>query len=209
VRVRERLRPADQRHGSQAPSPRCGLACQPGAAQPRARRAALRAEPAHLGARVGARDHPQLALHARRLRQARAAVSVVLRSRDRRWKVGENLAWGIGESSTPRSIVAAWMASAEHRKNILGRWTYGAVWTQADAPRPGLQRNGSRSCSTSAVATERWCGSSAGWPPRTPRTSPRGARPGDAGPLRFRFRPAARGSASKAERAKPSPTPSV
>jgi uncharacterized protein YkwD len=66
----------------------------------------------------------------------------VVRSRGRRWKVAENLAWGIGESSTPRSIVADWMASAEHRKNILGRWTYGAVWTQADAPRPGLQRNG-------------------------------------------------------------------
>jgi Cysteine-rich secretory protein family len=44
----------------------------------------------------------------------------VLRSRGRRWKVGENLAWGIGESSTPRSIVAAWMASAEHRRNISG-----------------------------------------------------------------------------------------
>jgi uncharacterized protein YkwD len=66
----------------------------------------------------------------------------VLRSRGRRWKVAENLAWGIGESSTPRSIVAGWMASAEHRNNILGAWTYGAVWTQGDAPRPGLQRNG-------------------------------------------------------------------
>jgi uncharacterized protein YkwD len=66
----------------------------------------------------------------------------VLRSQGRRWKVGENLAWGIGEASTPRSIVTAWMASAEHRKNILGAWTYGAVWTQRDAPQPGLQRNG-------------------------------------------------------------------
>jgi uncharacterized protein YkwD len=66
----------------------------------------------------------------------------VLRSGGRRWRVAENLAWGIGEASTPRSIVAGWMASAEHRRNILGPWTYGAVWTQGDAPRPGLQRNG-------------------------------------------------------------------
>jgi uncharacterized protein YkwD len=66
----------------------------------------------------------------------------VRRSRGRRWRVAENLAWGIGAASTPRSIVAGWMASPEHRENILGRWTYGAVWTQQDAPRPGLQRNG-------------------------------------------------------------------
>jgi uncharacterized protein YkwD len=66
----------------------------------------------------------------------------VRRSRGDRWRVAENLAWGVGDASTPRSIVAAWMASAEHRKNILGPWTYGAVWTQGDAPQPGLQRNG-------------------------------------------------------------------
>jgi uncharacterized protein YkwD len=35
------------------------------------------------------------------------------------WTVGENIAWGQGELSTPRSIVAAWMASPGHRKNIL------------------------------------------------------------------------------------------
>jgi uncharacterized protein YkwD len=34
------------------------------------------------------------------------------------------------------------MASPEHRNNILGGWTYGAVWTEPDAPRPGLQHNG-------------------------------------------------------------------
>jgi uncharacterized protein YkwD len=40
------------------------------------------------------------------------------------WAVGENIAWGQGELSTPRSIVAAWMASPGHRKNILtGEYT--------------------------------------------------------------------------------------
>ena len=40
------------------------------------------------------------------------------------WTVGENIAWGQGELSTPRSIVAAWMASPGHRKNILtGEYT--------------------------------------------------------------------------------------
>jgi uncharacterized protein YkwD len=36
-----------------------------------------------------------------------------------RWAVGENLAWGSGTQATPRSIVAAWMHSAGHRRNIL------------------------------------------------------------------------------------------
>src|SRR5215213_5035997 len=35
------------------------------------------------------------------------------------WTVGENIAWGQGNLSTPRSITAAWMASPGHRKNIL------------------------------------------------------------------------------------------
>ena len=32
---------------------------------------------------------------------------------------GENLAWGVGERSTPRAIVSAWLASPEHRANLL------------------------------------------------------------------------------------------
>jgi uncharacterized protein YkwD len=35
------------------------------------------------------------------------------------WRVGENLAWGTGSLSTPRSIVEAWMKSPEHRANLL------------------------------------------------------------------------------------------
>jgi uncharacterized protein YkwD len=65
----------------------------------------------------------------------------VLRSKTGRWKVAENLAWGTGPQSTPRAIVEGWMASPEHRANILGNWTSSAVWTQRDSPRPGMQPN--------------------------------------------------------------------
>jgi len=37
------------------------------------------------------------------------------------WTVGENIAWGSGARSTPRSIVSAWMHSPGHRHNILSR----------------------------------------------------------------------------------------
>lgn len=37
------------------------------------------------------------------------------------WMVGENLAWGSGTSGTPREIVAAWMRSPAHRRNMLNR----------------------------------------------------------------------------------------
>jgi uncharacterized protein YkwD len=39
----------------------------------------------------------------------------------RRYTIGENLGYGAGGSATPRAIVAAWMASAGHRSNILQR----------------------------------------------------------------------------------------
>jgi uncharacterized protein YkwD len=32
---------------------------------------------------------------------------------------GENLAWGTGTLATARGIVAAWLASPEHRANLL------------------------------------------------------------------------------------------
>ena len=37
----------------------------------------------------------------------------------RSWSVGENIAYGSGARSTPRSIGRAWMNSTGHRKNIL------------------------------------------------------------------------------------------
>jgi uncharacterized protein YkwD len=36
-----------------------------------------------------------------------------------RWELGENIAWGEGPRSTPRSIVSGWMKSKHHRENIL------------------------------------------------------------------------------------------
>jgi uncharacterized protein YkwD len=41
--------------------------------------------------------------------------------RTRSWSVGENIAWGTGDLSSPRSIVRAWMRSPGHRANILNR----------------------------------------------------------------------------------------
>jgi uncharacterized protein YkwD len=35
------------------------------------------------------------------------------------WSLGENLAWGDGPKATPRQIVAGWMGSPGHRRNIL------------------------------------------------------------------------------------------
>jgi uncharacterized protein YkwD len=35
------------------------------------------------------------------------------------WLVGENLAWGSGSSGAPLKIVAAWMNSPAHRRNML------------------------------------------------------------------------------------------
>jgi uncharacterized protein YkwD len=37
------------------------------------------------------------------------------------WLVGENLAWGSGDRSTPQAIVRSWMDSPGHRTNILNR----------------------------------------------------------------------------------------
>lgn len=37
------------------------------------------------------------------------------------WSVGENIAWGSGSTSSPASIVGAWMNSSGHRANILNK----------------------------------------------------------------------------------------
>ena len=44
----------------------------------------------------------------------------------RSWAVAENIAYGSGSRSTPRSIGTAWMNSSGHRANILSR-TYRAI----------------------------------------------------------------------------------
>jgi uncharacterized protein YkwD len=59
--------------------------------------------------------------------------------RRRRWIVGENLAYGTHERSTPRSIVRAWMNSPAHRDNILfPRFRHIGVGVVAGVPVPGL-----------------------------------------------------------------------
>jgi uncharacterized protein YkwD len=39
----------------------------------------------------------------------------------RAWIIGENLAWGSGDRSSPAAVVRAWMKSPGHRANILQR----------------------------------------------------------------------------------------
>jgi len=66
----------------------------------------------------------------------------VVNSGARRGQVAENLAFGTGEFSTPREIVAQWMDSPGHRNNILGDWQYHAVWSEQDDPEhTGIQRD--------------------------------------------------------------------
>ena len=58
----------------------------------------------------------------------------------RSWTVGENIAWGTGSQSTPRSIVRLWMHSPGHRANILnGRFREIGVGLVAGAPVPGVR----------------------------------------------------------------------
>jgi uncharacterized protein YkwD len=40
-----------------------------------------------------------------------------------RYAVGENLAWGMGETASPEEIMRMWLESPEHRKNLLSpKW---------------------------------------------------------------------------------------
>ena len=39
------------------------------------------------------------------------------------WRVGENLAWGVGQEGTVRATFQAWMRSSTHRRNVLGDYT--------------------------------------------------------------------------------------
>jgi uncharacterized protein YkwD len=74
------------------------------------------------------------------------------------WTVGENIAWGSGGRSTPRSIVSAWMDSAGHRRNILsprfreigigvafdtpsGSYSTGATYTNTFGARSGPRQS--------------------------------------------------------------------
>jgi uncharacterized protein YkwD len=55
------------------------------------------------------------------------------------WQIGENIAWGSGTLSTPRSIVNGWMHSPGHRANILhGAFRDIGIGIKLGAPGPGL-----------------------------------------------------------------------
>ena len=41
--------------------------------------------------------------------------------RDAGWTLGENLAWGTGDLSTPEGVMTSWMNSPGHKANILKR----------------------------------------------------------------------------------------
>jgi uncharacterized protein YkwD len=57
------------------------------------------------------------------------------------WVVGENLAWARGAAATPRAIVASWMASLAHRRNVLER-RFRDVGIGAAAGTPGGPADG-------------------------------------------------------------------
>jgi uncharacterized protein YkwD len=58
-----------------------------------------------------------------------------------RWRIGENLGWGWGPGGTPRALVAAWMRSRQHRRNILNPRFHDV----GIAVRPGSPRQSRRS----------------------------------------------------------------
>jgi uncharacterized protein YkwD len=57
----------------------------------------------------------------------------------RSWSAGENIAWGSGWRSTPRSIVRAWMESSGHRANVLSsRFRHIGIGVARGAPASGV-----------------------------------------------------------------------
>jgi uncharacterized protein YkwD len=59
------------------------------------------------------------------------------------WGVAENIAYGSGRGTSPRSIVDAWMHSAEHRANILnGAFQHIGVAVSSGTPDSGRSSDG-------------------------------------------------------------------
>jgi uncharacterized protein YkwD len=59
------------------------------------------------------------------------------------WRIGENLGWGWGRGGTPAAIVAAWMRSAPHRRNIMNRRFHDAGVAVRQGTPGGKRRGGS------------------------------------------------------------------
>jgi uncharacterized protein YkwD len=84
----------------------------------------VRAQHGLAGLRVDARLHRAARAHSREMVVSNTFSHGAFESRMLRFDVtgsiaGENLAWGTGRRGTARSIVAAWLASAGHRANLL------------------------------------------------------------------------------------------
>jgi uncharacterized protein YkwD len=61
----------------------------------------------------------------------------------RHWEVGENLVWGTGPLSTPRSLVTSWMNSPPHRENLLNaRFREIGIGAVAGTPESSLDLTG-------------------------------------------------------------------
>jgi uncharacterized protein YkwD len=59
------------------------------------------------------------------------------------WEVGENLVWGTGTLSTPRSLVTSWMNSPPHRENLLrGRFREIGIAAVVGTPRSSSDASG-------------------------------------------------------------------
>ena len=67
-------------------------------------------------ARARALVRRHLFVHGDWMRRLRAYVAGA-----HRWWIGENIAYGVGPVSAPRRVMAMWMASPSHRRNILSR----------------------------------------------------------------------------------------
>jgi uncharacterized protein YkwD len=76
-----------------------------------------KASDAYADAMVRQRFFDHVSPDGQTLKQRLSAVGYLGGSRD--WLAGENIAWGEGSLSTPRQVMAAWMASRGHRENIL------------------------------------------------------------------------------------------
>ncbi len=69
---------------------------------------------------------------------ARIQGTSYLRGGLRRWSVGENIAWGTNDRSSPEKIVTGWMHSPGHRRNILDpRFNELGLGIALGAPKPG------------------------------------------------------------------------
>ena len=62
------------------------------------------------------------------------------------WRIGETIGWGAGSTSTPASIVRAWLASASHREAILGPYSEAGVGVARG--RPSGRRGSTRDVSS-------------------------------------------------------------